>query len=70
MTPEQFTRLVLETLADHQNVGSNHRVCPFLDKDQAFDAIATLALEHGLLVENKDDGLLTSVFADESAITS
>lgn len=62
---EQFAREVLETLANHQNVGWSRKDMPFLDKEEAFDGIVGLALERGLLCENKENGLLVSAFPIE-----
>ena len=55
---------VLEIIIDHQNVGSNWKSQPFVDKVQAFDAICVAA--NPLLTVNSKNGLL--IVKDETVI--
>ena len=53
---EALGAAVLDIILNHQNVGSNWKSQPFVDKAQAFDAICVAA--NPLLTVNPDDGLL------------
>lgn len=53
---EALGAAVLEIIMDHQNVGSNWKSQPFVDKAQAFDKICAVA--NSLLTRNPKNGLL------------
>jgi hypothetical protein len=55
-----FTIQVLEILCDHQNVGWN-QTNEFLDTQEAFEKIVSLAKELNLLRKNPDNDILIPV---------
>ena len=61
-TPEiEFALKTLDILCDHQNVGWNRTNKEFVDPQEAFEKIVSLAKELNLLRKNPDNDILIPV---------
>jgi hypothetical protein len=57
MTYTDFSKEVLNIIKNHQNVGWNRQNKPFLDKEEAFNAIVNLAISNCFIVLNYNNGM-------------